>query len=63
MEKIIIPIILVNIEITIIQSDRGECLRVCERVCVITKPERFWALQHIKYSLVFVCGGTTDLNE
>ena len=24
---------------------------VCERVCVIAKPERFWALRHIKYSL------------
>ena len=28
------------------------CLRVCVSVCVITKPERLWALQHIKYSIV-----------
>ena len=25
-------------------------------VCVITKPERFWPLQHVKYSLVSLCG-------
>ena len=37
---------------------------VCERVCVITKPERFWELRHIKYSLVSfsvrntICGGS-----
>ena len=31
---------------------------VCLRVCVITKSERFWALQRIKYSVVFLCGGS-----